>query len=176
MQQTENDAENVLPQRPEEDWRHILWGIISPVIFGGLLFGLMFFTLPSLVGDWQVRATARPVMDADITGGTCSATLSLTVCNLEIALPVGTGSIIRAVNYVFLDIHNGDYAVDVVVDPAQPHLPTTDLGLAMLWNRTLLLLVATIALVAASIGVLRAMVLCLRLRAERRAFMAGQGQ
>lgn len=125
-----------------------IWATLGFLLFAGLLVAMVVFTGPALVSDWQVRGSAQPAEQGRITEGSCSTKLVLAICNVTLANRTAAGTVTRAVNYVFTDLHFGDYSAEVLADPARPDLITTDLALEKLWNRTLTFLVGAGALLA----------------------------
>ena len=126
--------------------RHNLKVVLGVVIFAGMLVGLVFYTVPDLVADWQIHA-ARPVPDGQVVKGSCSENLVFNVCDATLSVPTPAGQVTRSVNYIFTGVHFGDYNVTIIADPARPDMPTTDMALARLWNRTITLMVGLLLLV-----------------------------
>ncbi len=144
--QWDPSGESTLPP-PRRGWGHYakLW--LGVLLFAAMLAGLTVYTAPDLVTDWQVHAAARPVAGGQVVKGSCSANLVFDICDATLSVPSPAGRIGRSVNYVFTGPHLGDYTVTVVADPAHPDLPTTDMALDRLWNRTLTLMVGIVLLV-----------------------------
>ncbi|WP_279357644.1 hypothetical protein [Methylobacterium indicum] len=135
-----------------------LWVLLGVVALGGILVACAVYTAPAVVSDWQVRAAAKPVEQARISDGKCSAKLFIHICDATLALRTPDGTVTRRVNYVFSGIEAGDYRVGVMADPARPDLVTTDLGLDRLWNRTITLLAIAGLTAAAIVGALLSLV------------------
>ena len=121
--------------------------LLGVLLFAAMLVGLCVYTAPDLATDWQVHAAAVPVAEGQVLKGSCSANLLFNVCDATLSVPMPSGRISRSVNYVFTGPHLGDYTVAVLADPAHPDLPTTDLALNRLWNRTLTFTVGVVLLV-----------------------------
>lgn len=148
--QREPSPRLTLPEH--RDWRQTFWSILGPIMFGALLAALCIYTLPDLLNDWRIRDSAVPVAQGRVTEGSCSTKLVLNICDATIAVRSGGGIVTHDVNYLFVDMHAGDYSVAVLADPARPELATTDMGLEKLWNRTLTLLVAVGLLLALTLA------------------------
>ncbi|WP_439596892.1 hypothetical protein [Falsiroseomonas sp.] len=114
-----------------------IWSWLGAVMFGAVLAAGAYHTVPNLVSDWQVRATAIPFADGRVTEGRCRSKLFVQLCSATLSAQTKTGRFTREVNYVFFDLHTGDYRVAVMADPDRPHLLTTDQALDKLWSRTL---------------------------------------
>lgn len=145
-------------------WRQTLWTILGALMFGGFLVAGLVWTVPVLVSDWRIHAAARPVANAEVTDGHCSAKLIFNICDATIRVTSPHGPVTRSVNYVFTGLHLGDYGVRTLADPAHPELVSTDLGLDRLWNRTI-----TFALGAALLLALTVLPLWALVRNRRRA-------
>ncbi|MCE4225553.1 hypothetical protein HCU64_17510 [Methylobacterium sp. C25] len=133
-------------------WKQILWSIVGLVALAGILVASAVYTLPALMTDWQVHGSARIVEDGRVSDAKCTSKLVFHICNATIGLQTPKGRIEHRVNYVFTDVHVGNYSVSVMADPAHPELATTDLGLNQLWNRTITLVVGAGAIVAIILG------------------------
>ena len=123
-----------------------------------MLVGLAVYTAPDLITDWQVYGAARPVAGGEVVKGSCSFNLMFNVCDATLSVRTPSGQVTPSVNDVFAGLHLGDYSVAVVADPAHPDLPTTDVALDRLWNRTLTLLLGLLLLPPMTILPLYAMV------------------
>lgn len=154
----------VLPPR-KQTLRQRIMAPIGVLLFVACLVGLVVYTAPVLLSDWQVQGTAQPVADGRIQDGSCTTNIVFAICDMTLQNATPAGLVSRGVNYVFIDFHLGDFQVQVMADPAHPDLLTTDLGLDRLLNRTFTLL-AGIALFV-SLPVLWARVVLRRRRAAR---------
>lgn len=146
-----------LPPR-DRGWGHQIKLVLGVALFGSMLVGLAVHTAPDLLADWQISSAARPVANGRMVRGSCSANFVFNICNATLTAPTPSGPVTRSVNYVFTELHLGDYSVTVVADPAHPDLPTTDMALDRLWNRTITLLVGVVVLSAMTVFPLYAMV------------------
>lgn len=154
---TEPAAPLRLPPR-DQGWRNMLWVVVGIVAFGALLGACAIYTAPVVISDWQVRDTARPVPNAQVSDGDCTAKLIIHICDATLTMRTPQGTVSRHVNYLFTGVHTGDYSVEVMADPARPDLVTTDLGLDRLWNRTITLVVIVGVLGALMVGALLGLV------------------
>ena len=145
--QWEPNQRLTLPPRTR-GWGHQVKLLLGLVLFAAMLVGLLVYTAPDLVADWQIHADARPVADGQVVKGSCSENLVFNICDATLSVPTPTGRVTRSVNYVFTGLHLGDYTVAVVADPGRPDLPTTDMALDRLWNRTITLVIGVLLLLA----------------------------
>ncbi|WP_458096684.1 hypothetical protein [Roseomonas sp. WA12] len=134
------------------DWRQTLWSVLGTLMFGAILVAIAIYTVPNLVSDWRIRDTAQPVAGGRVTEGSCSSRLMINVCDATLSVQTKSGIVSRDVNYIFADLHSGSYSVAVVADPAHPELPTTDMALQKLWNRTITLLIGGGLLLALTVA------------------------
>ncbi|MBE9604576.1 hypothetical protein IAI18_06840 [Acetobacteraceae bacterium H6797] len=146
----------------EQSWRQTLLSLLGTVMFGAVLVAACIFTLPNLINDWQIRDTAQPVAESRVMSGSCSTKLVFNICDATLAVRTKTGVVTHDVNYVFVDMHTGDYSVEIMADPAHPELSTTDMALDKLWNRTITLLVVGGILLALTITPIIAIIRRLR--------------
>ncbi|MGX9962346.1 hypothetical protein ACVFYP_03430 [Roseomonas sp. F4] len=148
--QTTTESTTPPPQpAKEQSWGQKLLSLLGILMFAGILVALSIYTVPNLISDWQVRSTAIPFADGRVTEGSCRSKLFVHVCTATLAVQSKSGRFTRDVNYVFFDLHVGDYSVAVMADPARPEMLTTDMALNTLWSRTLTLLVGAGLLLAA---------------------------
>ncbi|MCR0981476.1 hypothetical protein [Roseomonas populi] len=167
--QTESPPQLTLPPQGG-GWRETFFSFLGTLMFGAMLVALSIYTVPNLITDWQVRGVAEPVAEGRVTDGSCSSRLMLNICDATLSIMTKSGRVTRDVNYIFADVHSGDYSVAVLADPAHPELATTDMGLNMLWNRTITLLVGGGILLALTVAPIIA--LFRRMRARREAAAA----
>lgn len=139
---SDQERQTRLPPRRGGIAQHV-WATLGLLMFAGILVAMVVYTGPPLVSDWRIHADAQPVKQGRLVEGSCSTKLVLAICNVTLTNRAGSATITRSVNYVFTDLHFGDYSIEVVADPAHPDLVSTDLGLDKLWNRTFTFLFAT---------------------------------
>lgn len=158
----QNNVESPQPLTlpPQEgDWRQTLWALLGTLMFGAMLVAMAIYTVPNLVSDWRIRDTAAPVAGGRVTEGSCSSKLVLNICDATLSVQTKSGPVSRGVNYIFTDMHSGSYSVTVLADPTHPELPTTDMAIEKLWNRTITLLIGGSILLALTltpiIGIVR---------------------
>ncbi|MFT8246212.1 hypothetical protein [Roseomonas sp. BN140053] len=161
--QTEPPRQLSLPPQ-DGGWRGTLFALLGTLMFGAMLVAIAVYTVPNLVSDWQVRGTAQPMADGRVTEGKCSSRLVLNICDATLSVRTKTGVVSRDVNYIFTDIHSGDYSVTVLADPARPELATTDMALDKLWNRSITLLVGGGILLALTVAPVIGLIRRLRAR------------
>lgn len=146
----------------EADWRQTLWALLGTLMFGAMLVAIAIYTVPNLVSDWRIHGTAQPVAGGRVTEGSCSSKLILNICDATLSVLTKSGPVSRDVNYIFTDLHSGNYTVTVLADPAHPELPTTDMAIGKLWNRTITLLVGGGILLALTVAPIIGMIRRLR--------------
>jgi hypothetical protein len=166
--QTEPPRQLTLPPQGG-GWRETFFSLLGTVMFGAMLVALSIYTVPNLVTDWQVRGAAEPVADGRVTEGSCSSRLMLNICDATLSIATKSGRVSRDVNYIFADVHSGDYTVTVLADPAHPELATTDMALNMIWNRTITLLIGGGILLALTVAPIIALFRKMRARREEAA-------
>ena len=150
MAASPNRFESLAPP-VDRSWKQTLWAVLGIVMFGAMLVAATVYTAPALVSDWQIRDAARPVANAGVTDGRCNSKLVFHICDMTLNLRLPSGGVSRRVNYVFTDVHVGNYTVRVVADPARPELATTDMALDKLMNRTITLVVVLAVLLALTV-------------------------
>jgi len=156
-----------LPPR-ETGRRETFFALLGTLIFGAMLVALSIYTVPNLVSDWRVRGNAQPVASGRVTDGSCSSKLFLNICDATLSVQTKSGVMSRDVNYIFSDFHTGSYTVTVLADPEHPELPTTDMALDKIWNRTITLLIGGGILLAMTVAPVIAFFRKLRARREER--------
>jgi len=167
--QTESTQPLTLPP-PDSGWKQTFWSLLGTVMFGAMLVAMSIYTVPNLVSDWRIRDTARPVAGGRVSDGSCHSKLVLNICDATLAVQTKSGVVSRDVNYIFTDVHVGDYNVTVLADPMHPELATTDMALDKLWNRILTLFVGGGILLALTVAPIIALIK--RLRRPREASVA----
>ena len=115
-------------------------GLLGLALFAYPLWQGATVTAPTLITDWAVRDTARPVPNAVITNARCTnVDLFLQLCRMTVTVDGPAGMITRQVGYAFVEPHVGPWSYRVLVDPARPYWATTTLGMDTLLDRTLCL-------------------------------------
>jgi hypothetical protein len=152
MQPTVDSSQPLALPPQEGDWRQTLWALLGTLMFGAMLVAIAIYTVPQLVNDWRIHDTAQPVAGGRVTEGSCSSKLMLNICDATLSVQTKSGPVSRNVNYIFTDMHSGSYSVAVLADPAHPELPTTDMAIEKLWNRTITLLIGGGILLALTVA------------------------
>ncbi|HYF07581.1 MAG TPA: hypothetical protein VD970_08165 [Acetobacteraceae bacterium] len=107
------------------------------VFAGGISAWMAMAVVPPILTDWQVRETAEAAREARLVSGRCRARLFLFQdCDVTLSYTGKGQSVRREVHYVFVSPGRGNFTVQARVDPMQPQLLTTDLGIEHLINRT----------------------------------------
>ena len=75
MTASANRTEPLRLPPPSQGWGNIFWTLFGLVALAALLVACAVFTAPPVLSDWQVRDTARPVAEARVTDGKCSASV-----------------------------------------------------------------------------------------------------
>ncbi len=127
-------------------------------IFAGLLMvagggGLLYWQQPGLLHDWTISRNPVVVYDGDIQDGECTTHNGFfTDCSAHLAYDVDGTHFETDASLVFVDIHSGDYMVDLVRSGDDPSLATMSIGIEKLWNRIIVL--AVLLAFTAGIGLL----------------------
>lgn len=143
------------------------WSLVGLLVFLAMLGYMLFRVAPDIATDWQIRQNAALVRNADVSDGKCDGRLFLGVCDVTLSAPVGTGTVVRRVHYVFGSFELGDFTVSVVADPAHPEWLTTDQALDTFWNRVLSFAAASALMLVVVVASIRG---TLRTRRNRRAW------
>jgi len=151
---------------PAPGWGHRLMVGFGLLVLAALTVASLIFVAPPLVSDWQVRNNVRPALASEIDSGSCSSKLGFTICDVVLSAGKNPNVVRRSVHYVFFDVHSGNYSVQVVADPARPELLTTDLGLDKLINRTVVMGLFWLAMLAGTIAAIRTLMARRREKAE----------
>lgn len=133
--------------------------IVPPrgVIFGTVVFMAIFgffawLYTPNLVRDWMISQDPVVIQDARVSNGECTTRQGVFVsCSADVTYGARGNPYNRHIELAFLDLHSGDYQVDVVVNRNDPGMATLSLGLDMLWSRTATLAVILLLLLGAPI-------------------------
>lgn len=113
-----------------------MMALLALLLFGGFIAMLAIEIGPAIRDDFAVRDTAQPVSAARVSEGRCQSRMLLfQTCDLTLAWRDKDGSHTRKVSYMFVEPHFGSWTAQPMMDPRQPSLVTTDLGLDRLWNR-----------------------------------------
>ncbi|VDC24334.1 hypothetical protein [Pseudogemmobacter humi] len=97
---------------------------------------IAWWQAPGLWRDWQISRNPVTVADSEVRDGKCTTRKAFfTDCEAHLVWSHGGQSYETEVSLMFVDIHSGDYYVDVVISGDKPHLATLSLGVEKLWNR-----------------------------------------
>ncbi len=132
-----------LPSLPDRPLRLAPGTVSGPRLF---LFALAIFLLiggaiawwqtPGLIRDWQISRNPVVLYDGDIRNGKCTTRKGIfTDCEAHLAYDYNGRHYESDVTLMFVDLHSGDYEVDLVISGDKPELATMSLGLEKLWNR-----------------------------------------
>ncbi len=155
--------------RPPMSKTNAIWGLLGLLLFVAMLGYMLFWVAPDLATDWQIRGNAALVRNADVSDGKCDGRLFVEVCDVTLSAPVGSGTVVRRVHYVFGSFESGDFTVNVVADPAHPEWLSTDQALDTFWNRVLSFAAASAVMLVLVVAGIRG---SLRTRRNRRAWMS----
>lgn len=158
-----------LHARPPSSKVSALWSFLGLLLFVAMLGYMLFWVAPDIATDWQIRENAVLVRNADVSDGKCDGRLFIEICDATLSAPVGTGTVVRRVHYVFGSFESGDFTVSVVADPAHPQWLTTDQALDTLWNRVLSFAAASALVLVLVVAGIRG---GLRTRRNHRAWMS----
>lgn len=124
--------------------------VLCLAVAAGLGAFLALAILPDLRDDYAVRDSVKTLRRGDIVSGRCTTKIVVTHCGVTLVDRDARQT--RSVNYLFVDMHAGDYSTEVVADPARPALLTTDLGLEKLPNRAIVAAALALIVLAIIIG------------------------
>ncbi|ARO15931.1 putative transmembrane protein (plasmid) [Ketogulonicigenium robustum] len=110
------------------------------IVFTALFGFLAYIQGPGLVRDWIISLDPVVINDAQVNNGQCRVRQAVFVdCSADVRYGAKGNPYAQHIELAFVDLHRGDYQVDVVVNRTNPALATLTLGLEKLWNRTLFL-------------------------------------
>ena len=116
--------------------------LMGALVIAGLLIFLALWQLPSLWRDTQIRSNPVILQDGDVQNGHCTTRNGLFVdCEAHLSYAVQGRQYESDVRLFFIDLHSGDYSVDLVISGDKPELATISIALDKYWNRVLLLAV-----------------------------------
>jgi hypothetical protein len=110
------------------------------IVFGGLLAALTFWQVPSLLHDAQIRNAPVVVEDGDVLDGECTTNKGIFVnCSAHLVYTYEGQDYETDTKLFFVDLHSGDYTVELVVSREKPELATMSIALDKFWNRVVFL-------------------------------------
>lgn len=114
-------------------WLLALGGML---LFGGFLAMVAIEVVPSIRTDLAIRDGAVPAPQVRVSDGRCrSRMLLFQDCEVTLSWRGKDGSHSRTLHAMFVEPHMGSWSVTPMMNPAQPELVSTDLGLDRLTNR-----------------------------------------
>lgn len=123
-----------------------LFGSLLIVILGGWL---AWYEGPGLWQDWKISRNPVIVYDSDVTDGKCTSRQGVfTDCKGHLSYNVNGRRYQNDVRMMFIDVHSGDYMVDVVASADDPSLATMSIGIDKIWNRLITFVVLAGGLLA----------------------------
>jgi hypothetical protein len=109
-----------------------------------LLFGWLAWEHGSLLArDFSIGENLENLQEStqyQLAGGSCKSKLVLTWCNLKVRGSSGSEPQEVKLDYMFVDMHSGDYYINLLETRSNPPLLTSDMGQNNLWNRAVTLL------------------------------------
>ena len=140
--------------------------LLGALVIAAILAFMAFWQIPSLLRDTQIRNAPVVLYDGDVENGKCTARQGIFVdCSAHLSYDYNGQHFESDVKLFFIDFHNGDYTVDLVIAGDKPELATISIALDKYWNRVILLAVFLLGF-AALIGA--AVVTSLRVARARR--------
>lgn len=123
-----------LPDRPLKLSRGARPGYVRPIFGGiftlGLSMFLLVWQLPDLQRDWRINRNPVAVEDSQVQNGQCTTRqVIFTDCEATLVYTVDGTNYETDVAVMFIDLHSGDYTVDVVQSGDDPALATISIGL-----------------------------------------------
>jgi hypothetical protein len=133
-----------LPDRPLKLSRKArpgyFWVLVGALFLMAIGAGLMIWQMPDLQRDWKISRNPVLVPDGLVQNGECNTRKGIfTDCEAHLSYAVDGQQYETEVAIMFVDIHTGDYMVDVVRSGDDPGLATMSIGIDKLWNRISLL-------------------------------------
>jgi hypothetical protein len=108
------------------------FGAIVLIAIGAFL---MVWEAGDLQRDWKISRNPV-VVDGDVQDGKCTTRKAIfTDCEGHLVYAVDGKSYETDVALMFVDLHTGDYMVDIVRSGDAPQLATMSIGIDKLWNR-----------------------------------------
>ena len=130
------------------------WTIIGVLFILAITIFLAVWQVPGIQRDWQISQNPVVLHDGNVRNGECNWRKGLTTCSADLSYSYKGQSYDVPVELAFLDIHTGDYSVDIVISATRPELATITLGLEKLWNRIIVLAVLVGILMAVAFAAL----------------------
>lgn len=129
-----------LPERPLKLSRKARPGYVAAYLGGILLLVIgtviMVWQADGLQRDWKISRNPVVVEDGDVRNGECTTRKGIfTDCEGHLSYVVDGKPYETDVALMFVDIHSGDYLVDIVRSGDAPQLATMSIGIDKLWNR-----------------------------------------
>lgn len=116
--------------------RAALTMILGIAVIIGVIALMAWQIVPPLWSDFQVRDSAIAAREARMVSGRCRTRIFLLHdCEVHLRYDAKGTSVSREVHYLFASPGSGSFTVQARVDPRQPSLITTDLGIDYLWSR-----------------------------------------
>lgn len=128
-----------LPERPLKLSRKARPGYVAAYLGGVLLLGIGAFLVVWQIGglqrDWKISRNPV-VVDGEVRDGECTTRKGIfTDCEGHLSYAVDGTQYETDVALMFVDMHSGDYMVDIVRSGDEPQLATMSIGIDKLWNR-----------------------------------------
>ncbi|TWD46698.1 hypothetical protein FB480_1132 [Agrobacterium vitis] len=128
-----------LPQRPLTIKRGVLSlpfvYYFSPPIILALLVAIFYMEGPGIARDLQIKQAPLELQDGDINGSCRTKKAIFTSCEAKLTYTYDGVKHVAETDFMFVDLHTGDYEASIVISKTDPQLATLSLGLSMLWNR-----------------------------------------
>ncbi|MFO1202833.1 MAG: hypothetical protein U1E58_09390 [Tabrizicola sp.] len=128
-----------LPERPLKLSRKARTGYLAAYLGALVLIAigafLMVWEAGDLQRDWKISRNPV-VVDGEVRDGECTTRKAIfTDCEGHLVYAVDGTQYETDVALMFVDIHTGDYMVNIVRSADEPQLATMSIGIDKLWNR-----------------------------------------
>jgi hypothetical protein len=161
-----------LPQRPLAIKRGVLSlpfvYYFSPPVILALLVALFFMEGPGIARDLEINQAPVQLQDGDIAGSCTTKKAIFTSCKAKLSYAYDGVKHVAETDFMFVDLHSGDYEAGIVISKTDPGLATLTLGLSMLWNRVITFLVFAFLLAAGGVLLLLTLFRIIRSRSSIR--------
>ncbi|WP_039974100.1 hypothetical protein [Rhizobium sp. AP16] len=139
-----------------------------PIVIGLTAF-MAVSEAPGILRDWTINQNPVTLDSGDIRDGKCTTRKGFfTTCSADLNYTYNGQSYDKAVEIMFVDIHDGDYDTNLVISADHPDLATLSLGIEKLWNRIITLAVFVALLGGVSIAAIFQILRAWRVRSRLR--------
>lgn len=114
--------------------------LMSAIVIGAILAFMAIWLIPSLLDDWQIRKNPVVLQNGTVQKGDCTTHKGIFVeCEAHLSYDYNGKHFEKDVRQFFVDLHSGDYSVDLEIAGDKPELATISIAIDKYWNRVALL-------------------------------------